>query len=63
MVKDQFMLGDTILVAPVVEKGSRKRSVILRKGRWKADDGTWYKGNRTVEIEVPLNRLTNFTKS
>ncbi len=63
MIKDQFMLGDSILVAPVVEKGSRKRSVVLPKGRWKADDGTSYKGNRTVEIEVPLNRLPYFTKS
>lgn len=63
MIKDQFMLGDGILVAPVVEKGSRKRSVVLPKGMWKADDGTSYKGNRTVEIEVPLNRLPYFTKS
>ncbi|WP_091873335.1 glycoside hydrolase family 31 protein [Pricia antarctica] len=63
MIKDQFMVGDSILVAPVVEKGSRKRSVVLPKGRWKADDGTLYKGNRTVEIEVPLNRLPYFTKS
>ncbi len=30
-VNDQFMLGDQILVAPVLEKGASKREVIFPK--------------------------------
>jgi alpha-glucosidase (family GH31 glycosyl hydrolase) len=31
----QFLVGENILVAPVVEKGGRKRDVYLPTGRWK----------------------------
>lgn len=33
-VTDQFMLGDTLLVAPIYEKGSISRMVCIPKGRW-----------------------------
>jgi alpha-glucosidase (family GH31 glycosyl hydrolase) len=61
-VKDQFMLGDDILVAPVVEKGARSRSVILPRGNWISDEGKIIKGGKTIEIIVPLERLPYFTK-
>jgi len=61
-IKDQFMLGDQILVAPVIKKGMRKREVVLPKGKWKADNGETFRGGRTIEIEVPLRRLPYFTK-
>lgn len=61
-VKDQFVLGDSILVAPVTEKGARKRKVILPEGQWKADDGQLIKGGKTIEIDVPLDRIPYFTK-
>lgn len=61
-VNDQFILGDNILVAPVVEKGSRKRKVILPEGKWKGDDGQIVRGGKTIEIDVPLNRIPHFTK-
>jgi alpha-glucosidase len=61
-IKDQFMLGDEILVAPVVEKGARSRTVVLPQGNWKSDEGTLIKGGKTIEITVPLKRLPYFTK-
>jgi len=60
-VKDQFMLGDDILVAPVLEPGARSRSVMLPKGKWRCDQGTILKGGRTIEIDVPLDRLPYFS--
>lgn len=60
-VNDQFMLGETILVAPVVKKET-SRKVILPKGKWLSDDGKTYKGGAVYTIEVPLNRLPYFTK-
>jgi alpha-glucosidase len=61
-IKDQFVLGNDIIVAPVVEKGARSRTVVLPKGEWKAEDGTIYTGGASVKIEVPLQRLPYFVK-
>ena len=59
-VVDQFMMGDRLLVAPVVEKGAVSRKVALPPGRWKADDGQIYDGPATVEVATPLERLPHF---
>lgn len=60
-IKDQFLLGDKYLVAPMLESGT-KRSVILPKGRWKDDLGKTLKGGRTISIDVPIDRLPYFEK-
>lgn len=62
MIKDQFMLGPDIMVAPVVEKGARARVVILPPGKWRSDDGNLYEGDQVIDIQVPLDRLPYFTK-
>jgi alpha-glucosidase (family GH31 glycosyl hydrolase) len=61
-VKDQFLLGDSILVAPVLEKGKRSRTVIFPEGTWLGDDGSKITGSCTREIEVPLRRLPWYRK-
>jgi alpha-glucosidase len=58
-VKDQFMLGDTILVAPLDRKGS-SRQVVLPKGDWIGDDGKTHPGGATYTLEVPLGRIPYF---
>ena len=60
-VKDQFMLGSDILVAPMLEKGIR-RNVVLPKGNWVSDDGKTYKGGNSYPIDVPLERLPYFKR-
>jgi alpha-glucosidase (family GH31 glycosyl hydrolase) len=59
-VNDQFMLGDDLLVAPIVEKGKTQRNVILPKGKWAADDGKIYNGGTSYLIDVPLDRIAYF---
>lgn len=59
--KDQFMLGDRYLVAPMVTSGTT-RTVMLPKGKWKDDRGTIFKGPRTITVEAPLERLPYFEK-
>ena len=61
LVKDQFVLGNTIIVAPVIKKGARSRTVLLPAGEWKADDGNIYEGGKEIMINVPLARLPYFT--
>ena len=58
-VNDQFMLGDSILVAPMNQPGNA-RKVMLPKGNWTADDGKKYKGPIQIDIAVPLERLPWF---
>lgn len=56
---DQFMLGDSILVAPMTRKG-KSRTIIFPKGTWEGDDGSKIKGPVSMEIIVPLDRLPWF---
>lgn len=56
-VNDQFMLGDKILVAPVIEKEQRERIIKFPKGKWQGDDGTIVEGPCIQNVSVPLSRL------
>ena len=61
-IKDQFMMGDNLLVAPVMEKGVKSRKVVLPPGKWKADDGQIHTGPAEIEIPTPLSRLPHFVR-
>jgi alpha-glucosidase len=61
-IKDQFMLGDEFLVAPVVNKGQRSRRVVLPKGAWIDDAGTKLKGGQEIVVETPLDKVPYFKK-
>lgn len=62
-VRDQFMLGDDILVAPVVEKGARSRIVKFPQGTWHGDDGSTVAGPCELEVAAPLSRLPRYRRS
>lgn len=59
----QFMLGDKVLVAPVVDRGRRKKSVILPAGCWQyMPTKEIYEGEQTVRVDAPLTVLPYFFK-
>ncbi|HCX21416.1 MAG: glycoside hydrolase [Flammeovirgaceae bacterium] len=60
-VGDQFMLGNNILVAPVLVKAATTRMVKLPKGKWKYN-GKVYKGGKQITIPVSLDTLPVFEK-
>jgi alpha-glucosidase len=60
-IKDQFMMGDDLLVAPMVAKGS-SRTVLIPPGSWKGDDGSVIVGPAQKRFEVPLARLLYFER-
>jgi alpha-glucosidase len=59
--KDQFMLGNKYLVAPVVTR-ENMRTVKLPRGKWKDEQGKIYEGGETLVLNVPFNRLIYFEK-
>lgn len=61
-IRDQFVMGDFLMVAPQVNKGAAARSVAIPPGTWRADDGTCLVGPRTVEVATPLSRLPHFER-
>ncbi|MDR3707971.1 MAG: glycoside hydrolase family 31 protein [Capsulimonadaceae bacterium] len=61
-VKDQFMLGNDLLVAPVVTKGSRRRVVKFPPGTWQGDDGSMVAGPCVEEVSAPLSRLPRYRR-
>ena len=62
-ILDEFMMGNDLLVAPVMEKGAVSRKVVLPPGKWLADNGKTYVGPTTVEIASPIERLPYFLQN
>lgn len=61
-VQDQFMVGEAILVAPVMNKGQTARMIQFPHGQWLGDDGSIVEGPVQVEVSVPLSRLPWYRK-
>lgn len=56
-ITDQFMLGEDILVAPVVEKGHDYKDITFPAGIWLGDDGSEVEGPCQLRVSAPINRL------
>jgi len=56
-VQDQFLLGDEILVAPILEKDVCEREVTLPAGVWRGSDGTRYSGPAKLSLRVASDEL------
>lgn len=59
--RDQFMIGEKYMVAPMVSPGT-SRTVKLPKGKWRDEQGKLYNGGKTVHLEVPIERLPYFER-
>jgi len=64
LVSDQFMLGELILVAPVLEQGAVERDIYLPPGTWKDFwSGDVFAGGKTVkDFPAPIETLPVFIK-
>ncbi|MFE6759025.1 glycoside hydrolase family 31 protein [Streptomyces sp. NPDC057684] len=62
--EDAFLLGDSLLVAPVLEPGAYRRAVRLPRGRWyDAESGQAYEGPGQVLVDAPLSRVPVFARA
>ncbi|MFD9307576.1 glycoside hydrolase family 31 protein [Streptomyces sp. NPDC060048] len=56
--EDAFLLGDALLVAPVLECGADRRAVRLPRGRWyDTVTGEAYEGPGQVLLDAPADRI------
>ena len=63
-IRDQFLLGDRILVAPVVEAGATSRTVDLPEGSWYpllgGDSQTIGAGGDAITVDAPVEECPAF---
>src|SRR5207245_335968 len=61
---DEFLLGDAVLVAPVLDRGARSRRVYLPAGRWYA----WntlraHDGPAWIDVDAGLDEVPVFQRA
>lgn len=60
---DEYLFGDDLLVAPVVERGARSREVVFPNGAWTSWwTGETIEGPTTRTVDAPLDRLPLFVR-
>ena len=61
---DQFLLGDDLLVAPVLEEGATSRTIQLPPGEWFAwESGDLHPGDQRLTIPVTLASLPLYMRA
>jgi alpha-D-xyloside xylohydrolase len=60
---DQYMFGDDILFAPIVNQGQTNRKVYLPAGKWiNINDKKEYEGEKFLEVHAELHEFIAFVK-
>ncbi|WP_217606338.1 glycoside hydrolase family 31 protein [Chitinophaga sp. GbtcB8] len=63
-ITDQYLLGSSLMVCPVTQKGAATRTVYLPQGRW-IDywTGKTYPGKQYLNVLTPLDKIPLFIKA
>jgi alpha-glucosidase len=63
-IDDEFMVGDSLLCAPVLKDGARSRDLYLPQGTWfNFFSGEKYEGGRYITVNAPLDTVPLFVKA
>jgi alpha-glucosidase len=60
-INDQFLLGDTLLIAPIVQEGAHSREIILPPGNW-YNFWSGEPGTSRVEVQAGLDSIPIYCK-
>jgi len=59
--RDTYLLGERLLVAPVVARGATTRTLALPPGTWvDLRDGERYAGGATITVDAPIDEIPVF---
>ncbi len=61
-VTDQFLLGEDILVAPILEKGAVSREVYVPEGIWETAEGKQVTGPMVAKMEAAIDEVVILNK-
>ncbi|SFF73266.1 alpha-glucosidase [Halobacillus alkaliphilus] len=63
-ISDQFMFGESMMIAPVIKEGQTERDVYLPEGETWVDywTGEEFKGGQTIHTEAELSHLPIYVK-
>jgi alpha-glucosidase len=57
-IDNAFLVGESLVVAPILEEASQQRSLYLPRGTWYTYDGEQkYEGGTEIELEAPLEHI------
>lgn len=65
VIDDQFVVGEDIIVAPVIQKGATSRTVYFPSGTWRRYDDPSFviSGARHILVDAPLDALPVFVRA
>lgn len=62
-VSDEFLVGNEILVAPILDENHYKRDIYFPVGSWKATNGSIYQGPMlTKDYPAPIEEIPYFVR-
>lgn len=61
-IVDQFLLGDDMLIAPVITKGATTKDVVFPEGKWEDQNGNIYEGPAKITVKAPIEVLPYFKR-
>lgn len=58
---DEFLIGDELLVAPILNENEYNRDVYLPRGKWRSENGNIYEGPINVKsYPAPIEVIPYF---
>ncbi|OCT57093.1 myogenesis-regulating glycosidase [Xenopus laevis] len=54
-IDSQFLIGDTLMVAPVLEPGKQERDVYLPEGHWRSYKGEYFQSTPVLLTDYPVD--------
>ncbi|MBO5374852.1 MAG: glycoside hydrolase [Clostridia bacterium] len=61
-IADEFMLGEDILVCPIITKGTYQKNITFPFGKWTDSDGSIYEGRSVITLDSPVEKLLWFRR-